>query len=371
MKNDLTSVNAEIEAKAEVLLAELGQDAMTSGYWNNGIGQVGVYVNAKGLGLLANSTNAIAFSPDVTQAYRIKAYGADGSLDAIETAINAEGFADVEVFLNIDEGDYDIDRKGKTVFRPSPELSDQIARRLNNINAHPVARTFKNYDASSSKAIAPSPSFQVRIDKNAFYELRESEDVRAIRPIGFVDARPAQWPADVLKSAQVDGSAEVIMTLRGGTIFSAKAGFMSPKALKAQADANQRAFDDILADADTSSTSAVLASYAATGAIHARVPYDVLAQLYKNADPRILSIELNRPVAEATLTNSTGLMNMQSAWNAGYRAAGQKIIVADTGIRKDHELFKMNGVTKVTYEACFGTDSSDGYRSICPSRCQG
>jgi hypothetical protein len=28
----------------------------------------------------------------------------------------------------------------------------------------------------------------------------------------------------------------------------------------------------------------------------------------------------------------------------------------------------MNGVTKVTYEACFGTDSSDGYRSICPSK---
>jgi hypothetical protein len=368
MKNDLASVNAETEAKAEALLAELGQDAMTSGYWNNGIGQVGVYVNAKGLGILANSTNAIDFSPDVTQAYRIRAYGADGSLDAIESIINEKGFAVVEVFLNIDEGDYDIDKNGKTVFRPSPELSDQIARRLNNINAHPVARTFKNYDASPSRASSPSPSFRVRIDKNAFYELRESEDVRAIRPISFVDARPAQWPADVLKSAQADGSAEVIITLRGGAIFSAKAGFMSPKALKAQADANQRAFDDILADADTSSTSAIVASYAATGAIHARVPYDVLARLYKNADPRILSIELNQPAAEAMLTNSTGLMNMQSAWNAGYRAAGQKIIVVDTGIRKNHELFKMNGATKVTYEACFGTDSSDGYRSICPSK---
>ncbi|MBF6649106.1 S8 family serine peptidase [Methylobacter sp. BlB1] len=368
MKNDLASVNAETEAKAEALLAELGQDAMTSGYWNNGIGQVGVYVNAKGLGILANSTNAIDFSPDATQAYRIRAYGADGSLDAIESIINEKGFAVVEVFLNIDEGDYDIDRNGKTVFRPSPELSDQIARRLNNINAHPVARTFKNYDASPSRAPAPSPSFRARIDKNAFYELRESEDVRAIKPIGFVDARPAQWPADVLKSAQTDGSAEVIITLRGGAIFSAKAGFMSPKALKAQADANQRAFDDILADADTSSTSATVASYAATGAIHARVPYDVLARLYKNADPRILSIELNQPAAEAMLTNSTGLMNMQSAWNAGYRAAGQKIIVMDTGIRKNHELFKMNGATKVTYEACFGTDGSDGYRSICPSK---
>jgi hypothetical protein len=368
MKNDRPSVKAEMEAKAEILLAELGQDAMTSGYWNNGIGQVGVYVNAKGLGILANSTNAIDFSSDVTQSYRIRAYDADGSLDAIETTINAQGFADVEVFMNIDEGDYDIDRNGKTVFRPSPELSDQIARRLNNINTHHVARSFKNYDASPIKAAAPSPSFGVRIDKNAFYELRESEDVRAIRPVGFVDARQAKWPADVLKSAQVDGSAEVIITLRGGAVFSAKAGFMSTKALKAQADANQRAIDDILTDADTSSTSAVLASYAETGAIHARLPYDGLARLYKNADPRILSIELNQPAAWPTLTNSTGLMNMPSAWNAGYRAAGQKIIVMDTGIRKSHELFKMNGVTKVTYEACFGTDSSDGYRSICPGK---
>lgn len=365
MKSDPVSVKAEMESKAEILLAELGQDALTSGYWNNGIGQIGVYVNANGLRVLANSASAAAFMPDVTHMYRIRAHDVDGSLDAIETAINAKGFADVEVFLNVDEGNYDIDRNGRTVFQPSVELSDQIIKRLSDIGAHELARTFKNFDLSPFLAAVPRPSFRVKIDKNAFYGLRESVDVRAIRPIGFVDPRPAQWPADVLASAQADGSAEVVITLRGGAIFSAKTGFMSATALKAQADANQRAFDDILANADALLSSAVVASYPEIGALHMRLPYDSLTQLYKNADPRILSIELNRPAAWTALTTSTGLMNMQSAWDAGYRAAGQNIVIADSGVRKDHEFFKMNGVTKVIYEACFGTNNQ-GYRSICP-----
>jgi subtilisin family serine protease len=79
-----------------------------------------------------------------------------------------------------------------------------------------------------------------------------------------------------------------------------------------------------------------------------------------------LSVSLNRPAANASLTNSTVLLNMQSAWNAGYRAAGQNIIVIDSGVRKDHELFNMNGATKVIYEACFGSQSGS-YSSICPS----
>jgi subtilisin family serine protease len=364
MGSNLDSVKAEMESKAGVLLAELGEYALTEGYWSNGIGQIGLYVNAKGLQVLANSASAVSFSSDDTRTYRIRAYDDDGSLDAIESIINEKGFANVEVFLNVDEGDYDIDRKGKTVFKPSSALLDQITSRLNNIKIHKFAKSFKNFDVTPSLAAVPSPSFRVRIDRNAFYSLRESDDVRAIRPVGFVDPRQSQWPADVLETAQADGSAEVIITLRGGSVFSTKAGSMSAKALKAQARANQRAFDDILVNADTTSTSAVLASYADIGAIHARLPYDSLKRLYKKADSRILSIELNRPVAEATLTNSTGLMNMQSAWNAGYRAAGQSIIIVDSGIRKDHELFKMNGATKVTYEACFGTDAG-GYSSIC------
>ncbi len=365
------AVRATMEQRAKPLLAELGPDALEAGYWNNGMGQIGIYVTPHGLKILTNSSNAKSFMPDATSKSRFRVHDSDGSIDAIEAAINAKGFADVEVFLNIDKGDYDIGKDGKTTFRPSSELSNQIMTRLANINATRFASGFKNFDKSPSEAAIPSPSFRVRIDKEAFYGLRESDNVRAIRPIDFVDARPAQWPTDVLEKAQADGSAEVGIALRGGAIYSPKTGYMSATALKAQTDANQRAFDDILSSAGVSRSSSAAVTYFDLGSVHIRLPYTALARLYENADPRILSIGLNRPVAWPTLTNSTVLLNMQPTWSLGYRAAGQNIMVIDSGVRKDHELFKINGATKVIYEACFGSNVSSGgilYSSICPNQ---
>ncbi|MGZ4994297.1 MAG: S8 family peptidase [Methylobacter sp.] len=361
------AVRAAMEQRAKPLLAELGPDALEAGYWNNGMGQIGIYVTPNGLKILTNSSNAKSFMPDVTSKSHFRVQDGDGSIDAIEAAINAKGFADVEVFLNIDKGDYDIGKDGKTTFRPSPELSIQIMTRLANINAARFASGFKNFDKSPSEAAKPSPSFRVRIDKEAFYGLRESDNVRAIRPIDFVDARPAQWPTDVLEKAQADGSVEVGIALRGGAIYSPKTGHMSAAALKAQADANQRAFNDILSSAGVSLSSAAAASHFGLGSLYMRLPYSALAQLYQNADPRILSIGLNRPAAKPALTNSTALLNMQPTWSLGYRAAGQIILIIDTGVRKDHELFKMNGTTKVAYEACFGTNNGN-FQSICPNQ---
>lgn len=66
--------------KGQSVLTELGQNALKSGYWNNGIGQMGIYVNEMGLRILAGSNNAISFTRDVTHAYRIKVIDDDGSL---------------------------------------------------------------------------------------------------------------------------------------------------------------------------------------------------------------------------------------------------------------------------------------------------
>ncbi|WP_333873367.1 S8 family peptidase [Methylobacter sp.] len=361
------AVRAAMEQRAKPVLAELGPDVLEAGYWNNGMGQIGIYVTPNGLKILTDSSNAKSFMPDATSKSRFRVHDSDGSIDAIEAAINTKGFADVEVFLNIDKGDYDIGKDGKTTFIPSPELSNQIMTRLASINATRFAPGFKNFDKSPSEAAIPSPSFRISIDKDAFYGLRESDDVRAIRPIDFVDARPAQWPNDVLEKAQANGSVEVGIALRGGAIYSPKTGYMSATALKAQADANRRAFNDILSSAGVSLSSASAATHFGLGSLYIRLPYSALVQLYKNADPRILSIGLNRPAAKPALTNSTVLLNMQPTWSLGYRAAGQNIVIIDTGVRKDHELFKINGATKVTYEACFGTNDGN-FQSICPNQ---
>ncbi|MDD2762176.1 MAG: S8 family serine peptidase [Methylomonas sp.] len=370
--NKQAAIRAEMDRLAKPLIAELGPEALETGYWNNGMGQIGLYITSKGLNILAATANAKSFMPDITSQTRFRAYDGDGSLDAIEATINEHGFAEVEVFLNTDSADYDLAEDGRTTFRPSPELKKQATARLNNITAKGFAAGFKNIDSSPVQALSPRPSFRVTIDKNAFYGLRESNDVRAIKPVDFVDPRPSQWSSEALAAAEANGVADVIITLRGGTNFSPKTGYMSTAAIKSQADAHKRAMTDILTRAGASLASAKAQNYADIGSAHIQLSYDALAQLYQNADPRILSVDLNKPSAELLLTNSTSLLNMQPTWNLGYRGTGQTIMVIDNGIRKDHELFKMNGATKVIYEACFGSTGNDNlgvfWQSLCPAK---
>jgi hypothetical protein len=49
IKKNPAAVRAAMEQQAKPLLAELGQDALEAGYWNNGLGQVGLYVTPNGL----------------------------------------------------------------------------------------------------------------------------------------------------------------------------------------------------------------------------------------------------------------------------------------------------------------------------------
>ncbi len=366
IRDDLRAVRATMLSKANTLRSELGREALETGHWSNGIGQIGLYVTSAGLQILSNSSNARSFAPDVTEKLRTRVHDSDGSLGAINAAISERGYADVEVFLNVDEGEYEIGKDGKTLYRPTAALAAEIGDRLSRLNTERFSRGFRNLDTARALSAAnPEPTFKVRIDREAFVNLVESAEVRAIRPVGFVDARPALWDPEALERAKSMGDAEVIITLRGGALYSPKSGFMSAKAWAVQRNANQRALDDILSAAGVAKT-APTANHADLGSVHVRVPHAALARLYASADPRILSVQMNRAIATTSLTNSTVLTNLPAAWNANYIGTDQAIIVIDSGIRKDHELFKMNGATKVTYEACFGTNLGL-YTSICPN----
>lgn len=232
---DLSAVDAAkraaLNAKAKALLAELGSGALEGGYWKSDMGQIGVYVTPAGVRALAQTRLAETFMPDHSRKMRFRAHDLDGSLDAIDATINAGGNADVEVFLNVDAGDYDIGRDGQSHFRSSQALSDDIGKRLSNILSQGYARGFKNLDTGPTRATQLSPSVRVTVDRNAFYALRESPDVRALRPVGYVDPRPARWPEEALTAAKEKGSVEILIALRGGSLYSPKTGYMSVSAL--------------------------------------------------------------------------------------------------------------------------------------------
>lgn len=301
LKSSMPRLRIASEQGAKVLLQELGVEATSAARWNNGLGQIGFYVAAAGLRLMEASANARSFQADPTSRLRSRVNDLDGSTDAIEALLAASGFADVEIALSSEEGDYDIGKDGRTIFRRSTAASAEIASHLTRLAAHPFARRMQILEPATA-----SPIVKARIDRQAFYALRENESVRAIRPVGFIDQRRLQLTAELLDSARKNGTVEAIVSLRGGLTYSAKSGFMTDKAWKLHARAHQRIFSEILAGGDTKAVNATESSLA-LGSLTARLPYAMLAQLAANPDPRILAIDINKPAADAFGDSPIGL----------------------------------------------------------------
>ncbi|UZE94398.1 S8 family peptidase [Alkalimarinus alittae] len=202
----------------------------------------------------------------------------------------------------------------------------------------------------------------------AFYGLKEDAVVRAIKPVGFQDTRRAIWSQEALDIAaqEKDNPIEVIITLRGGERFSPFGGQMTEKAWKNQGNAHERVFDKILKNVSSRPLNANFMPE--IGVVTVKLKHSELVKLYKDADPRILHISVNQPIAEPLLSQSTSVINMPEAWSHGYTAAGQNIIIIDTGVRSDHRLLENgSGQSKVVFEACFASDSGS-YTSFCPNK---
>jgi hypothetical protein len=139
---------------------------------------------------------------------------------------------------------------------------------------------------------------------------------------------------------------------------------MSAKAWQKQSESLKRALDEIVANVPGL---AITHDFSEWGAFGVRLDANIAARLYANADARVLRVSLNRADVFPALGVSEGTLNMASAWNQNYRGAGQNIVILDTGIRKSHVFFKLNGASKVIFEGCWGTNSSAfGYSSPCP-----
>lgn len=88
LKNTLPELRVAFEQSANVLMNELGAEAISTGRWNNGIGQAGFYVTAAGLRLLEASSNARSFQTDLTSKLRFRVQDLDGSVDAVEASLD-------------------------------------------------------------------------------------------------------------------------------------------------------------------------------------------------------------------------------------------------------------------------------------------
>lgn len=288
LTQDRAEVEAELAARTANLLAELGSSVFPTGRWTNGMGQVGFYTDADGLRILSATQSAVSFGPDIADKTRSHAYYMDGSLDLIEEALGAAPSVAVDIVFNTAGPAYTLQRDGSTKYHGPSEVNALLDRVL----SAPYAHGIRGIDRRQNPDLTPIVA--ATIDREAFYGLRDSTDIRALRLQGTSDPRQANWPDDTLEVARKTGRAEISILLRGGASYSTSAS-MPPEAYRHQMDANVAALKEILADAGFDPLPPLSDDAGAgMGLVFVMATLDQLTRLYANRDPRVLSIDVNK-----------------------------------------------------------------------------
>jgi hypothetical protein len=387
---DLSQLTPELKAqltkKEQAVFAELGDTISASGQWNTGLGQLGVYATPTGLERIAASANIKSFARSAADAMRLRFYDDSGKLlQAIESEIDKNGYADVETVLNIDNFNFDVTPDGKTVHRVSPEQKAEMLSKLPAfLNALPPKHV-QNLDTLKSQIeqTANQPSLSLRVDREGLYALIDNEAIRALRLLNPPSEEPVRLDPKALAAAKKAGFAGVIISLRQPFGYSPQSGYLPAKAWEAQAVTLRTLFDAIFKSLGKDNVSDVDPFTGLPGA-YARLSQAALEKLYQNPDPRIQSISLNTGIAGLAVNQGAAFLNMPAIWNpnpninpprGAVTGAGQNVVVMDSAFRKDHTFLNQtaSGPSKVWYEACFGADvgTTEGttkYTSLCTNQ---
>lgn len=367
---DLQRAKAVMAEKAERLLSELGANAWRATKWDNGVGQIGLYVTAPGIARLQASAIAESFGLDSPWYSRTSLDGADGSLQELEHRLQRDGAADVIVVPNIDGIGFEFKPDGTfSISGPDGYLSSavsQIRAMLDSIPAESNPNRAALLAALTAKQSLDSSEqlkLTIRLTRQGLMGLALNGTARMIKPFGYRDPRPMRFDESAIQNAMRDGSAEVLIVLR-----NPMAGGVQTKAShEAQLRSVRATMNAIRTVHGIKST---LSDLSAVDAASGVLTLSELYRLKASKDPRILAVEANKPVMTPALRTSTVAINMKPAWDAGFKAAGQTIAVFDTGVQADHKFFlNASGQSRVTGQACFGTDGYNSYGQKVVSRC--
>jgi|JI8StandDraft_2_1071088.scaffolds.fasta_scaffold18836_2 subtilisin family serine protease len=364
LQNDPSKVKSEAARREAALLTELGTHAWKSGRWRNEVGQIELYLTESGIDILSRSNQALNFWPGRHWSSRLGLDASDYRVASIEQELKSRGRVSVAALPHVSrDADYELTQQGQIRLSGRALLAAQ--QRLS-----PLLETLDTEDREfASPAAAESNLSQlgvpIRLDRKGLLQLLDTASLRSLAVAGLNDPRPLSVDPEALQVAEERGHVEVIVTLRNPLIGA----FQQRNAVDAQVRAHRTAFKELRTRAQIPDT--VVTDLPLIGAFTARLTAPQLNALVNSRDGRLLHIAMNRPRGQLDLALSTNTLNMPVAWNAGYRGAGQTLVVIDSGVRRNHPFFRdATGASRVVFEACFGSNGTVGgvqYQSRCPS----
>jgi subtilisin family serine protease len=168
-----------------------------------------------------------------------------------------------------------------------------------------------------------------------------------------------QIPTHVRERAERSGSARVIVQLRldSGAFVPERA--LPPQAAEAQRRGIERAAGRVVGRLNAGNHR-VARRFRTSPYLALEVSAAGLASLESSPDvARVMDDALLTPV----LADSTGIIQADQAWGAGFDGTGTVIAVLDTGVDASHPFF----TGRIIEEACFSTTQAGLSQSYCPN----
>lgn len=367
-------VSAAVQSKAKIVLGELGNEAWAESADVSDAGQVSVYVTARGLAILKNSSNALSFKPGLEWHESTGLQRPRDGLVRIRSEAVAKGSANVVVTLNVEGLQFSHDAVGTVKFDAGkseqasrPLLANALLQRVQAIQgARSVTELTKH--ASNTQAVAAGfdPTVREAVTERELIAMASSNAVRDVRLASDSDSYEAVYiNPKSLQRAAVEGSVEVVVGLRTPVLR----GHSSDKSDQAHFASVDATMNDI--KARVSGTEG-LQNLQGLNVMTGRISREGLASIVSSGDQRIASVTTSEVSFKPMLNVANDVTNTSLIWNttgsSGFiTGKGATIAVLDTGVKSDHAAFyTTNGATsRVTRQACFGTTDSV-YLSPCP-----
>lgn len=344
---------------------QLGPDALRNGRWDNGAGQIGVVVNARGLEALIASDRALSLHLAENWREANFLYRSDDAFDIIESALQQQGYAWVRVLLNIEGLSLVLPADGSA--RPQALATDlerglagfhrQLAEALDSevLNRQALLQDWAARSRQGAAALTGDQAWvTLQVTREGLLKLAGSEWVRDIRPFNHQDRRPLHADDTWLLNLARQGAVDVVLTLRHPYF----GGRLSPASRQALAHSNRAAFRDILADITTDRWQSDISSF---GAVVVRLAPDQLRALLAKKDARLLSIVPNQLMGRPQMTVAHDATNLDGSLFAepeGYMGVGQYVVIMDTGIQASHPFLTVPTNRVYPTAWCFGTNGN-------------
>lgn len=216
------SNRAKSERYAANLLDELGAEAWRESSVVSPAGQVSAYVTARGLQLLRNSSNALAFRAGKEWFQTTRLHRSGEALALLRRRAVESGSVDVVVTLNVDGMGFWHSSSGAHGLEAPPEtlkelsaLTSKLQKRLLSIPGSKAGVMLADY-ATRQPSGANDATVTLRVTERELAALGTSESVRDIHAIDDTqdDFGPFYVSPKALADAEKSGQVEIIVALR-------------------------------------------------------------------------------------------------------------------------------------------------------------